>query len=101
MIRKVLPSLKNINCFIDKSQVKHIATTCSALAGGRYRRNLGLPKDRLSFGPMTDIPDWTYVDQSKPPVVSVKQRRRQMKRVEIGATISRLLKEIDEQKSKS
>ena len=66
-------------------------------AGGNYRQTKGIARDGYSYGPLTDLPDWTYVED-KPTVVTKRQKLRQMKRVKMASDIARLLKEVDERK---
>lgn len=101
--------------FLQQQQCqRHLSNTASCSAGGKLRVSRGQAEDATSYGPMTDLPDFTIVKRNKtsvgsasddecrtsPPaaVMTKRQMRRQMKRVSIGATIANLLKEIDEQK---
>jgi len=108
-------------------QQRKLSNTASCSAGGKLRVSRGQADDASSYGPLTDLPDFTIIKRSKKPVISVsdvdknsvisdavgdefstsqppvavmtkRQMRRQMQRVSIGATIASLLKEIDEQK---
>ena len=74
------------------------------MAGGKLRVRRGQAEDATSYGPMTDLPDFTIVtdvevgDDRRAAVMTKRQMRRQMRRVRIGATIASLLREIEEQK---
>lgn len=72
-----------------------ISTSLLNLAGGKFRRNQGEAADALAYGPFTDLPDFTFVDKTKPVVVTKNQKLRQMKRVQIASDIKRMLEEID------
>lgn len=94
---------------------RHLTSTASCSAGGKLRVSRGQAEDASSYGPMTDLPDFTVVKRNKksvisgsdgvgdecrtsPAVMTKRQMQRQMQRVSVGATIANLLKEIDEQK---
>ena len=103
----------------QQPQQRKLSNTTSYSAGGKLRVSRGQADDASSYGPLTDLPDFTIIKRNKKPVNSVdnnsdgdefctsqppvavmtkRQMRRQMQRVSIGATIANLLKEIDEQK---
>uniref|UniRef100_A0A7M5XCM9 Large ribosomal subunit protein mL52 n=1 Tax=Clytia hemisphaerica TaxID=252671 RepID=A0A7M5XCM9_9CNID len=79
------------------SQCRLLSNSSALLAGGKSRVLRGQAEDATSYGPLTDLPDWTYVDE-RPVTLTKRQMKRQMRRVKIGADIAILLKEIDEQK---
>ena len=97
--RLMLPLTRNLNYNVN-CQTRYFSLTCAVLGGGKSRRRRGIAIDQLSFGPLTDLPDWTYVDECKPPVVTKRQQIRQMKRVQMGTQITKLLREVDEQKAR-
>jgi len=86
---------------IISSQYRLLSNSNRVLAGGKFREKQGQAADGYSYGPLTDLPDWTYVNDGNDVVMTKRQIKRQMKRVKMGADISRLLKEIDEQKISS
>ena len=83
------------------SQYRLLSNSSRVLAGGKFREKKGQAADGYSYGPLTDLPDWTYVDDGNNVAMTKRQIKRQIKRVKMGADISRLLKEIDEQKTSS
>ena len=100
----------------QQPQQRKLSNTTSCSAGGKLRVSRGQADDASSYGPLTDLPDFTIIKRNKKPVISdadgdecrtsqppvavmtKRQMQRQMQRVSIGATIVNLLKEIDEQK---
>ncbi|XP_065065017.1 large ribosomal subunit protein mL52-like [Rhopilema esculentum] len=79
---------------------RQFSLTSQILAGGAFRRKQGKAEDSLAYGPLTDTPDWTYLDGSVPPL-SKRQLDRQKKRIETANRVVTILKQINEAKKKS
>ena len=91
--------LSKIRYHISKQEF--ISTSTPSSAGSKFRRKIGKAIDGSAFGPLTDLPDWTYVNKNEPPVVTKQQKLRQMQQVALATRISKLLEEIDMQKNRS
>lgn len=78
-------------------QTRLFSNSILSLAGARFREARGQAADGYSYGPLTDSPDWTYV-ADKPTVMTKRQKLRQMRRLKIASDITRMLREVDEQK---
>ncbi|CAB4028512.1 Hypothetical predicted protein [Paramuricea clavata] len=67
----------------------------AAMAGGqKWRISNGLAGDGLAYGPLTDLPDWTFVDGESAPE-SKRRRKRQNKRLKESQRIMQYLKQVD------
>ena len=95
------------NNILSHQQQRPLSSTPCLTAGGKLRVQRGQAEDATSYGPITDLPDFTVVkkwrnnegDANDGQVgLTKRQMKRQMRRVSLGATITSLLKEIDEQK---
>ncbi|XP_067000229.2 large ribosomal subunit protein mL52 [Anabrus simplex] len=59
-----------------------------------WRRKRGLPENPNTFGPLTNLPDFTYVD-GRPTPLGSRQKKRLMKQREYAETIIRMTGEVD------
>eukprot|EP00794_Sanderia_malayensis_P018829 gene18829-20725_t len=76
-------------------------SSCSPdFAGGKFRERQGKARDSLEYGPLTDLPDWTYLDGTAPPL-SRKQLQRHKNRIETSSRVVTFLKEINAAKAAS
>jgi len=70
-----------------------ISTSLPQLAGEKWRLKHGLGKCGNEYGPLTDIPDWSYADGRPAPVwPSEMQRREKQKR--LAKTAVELISEL-------
>ena len=98
-LKLLRPPVAHLQDFIT-SQCRLLSNSSAVLAGGKSRVRRGQAEDATSYGPLTDLPDWTYVDE-RPINLTKRQMKRQMRRVRIGTDIANMLREIDEQKVES
>jgi hypothetical protein len=54
----------------------------------------GLARSGNEYGPLTDLPDWSYVDQRAAPVLTKKQRHRVFKMEQTRNRIDMLVGEL-------
>uniref|UniRef100_A0A8D8XC03 Large ribosomal subunit protein mL52 n=1 Tax=Cacopsylla melanoneura TaxID=428564 RepID=A0A8D8XC03_9HEMI len=68
----------------------------------KWKAKHGLPQDLNSCGPLTDNPDYSYVDETlvRPPPYGSGQRKRIMEQIEHAKTIVQFCKELDQGKQK-
>merc|ERR1712189_35590 len=71
-----------------------------ALAGQKFRISQGKARDSLQYGPLTDLPDWTYLDGTLPPI-SRSKVARQKNRIEVSNRVVTFLKDMNAAKAKS
>ncbi|XP_028851664.1 large ribosomal subunit protein mL52 isoform X1 [Denticeps clupeoides] len=73
---------------------RSFATTCTVLAGRSWRLQHGLPCRGSEYGPLTDLPDWSYADGRPSPPMKGQIRRRK-EREEFARRVVSLSSEID------
>ncbi|XP_060063107.1 large ribosomal subunit protein mL52-like [Ylistrum balloti] len=62
--------------------------------GGEWRIKQGKAMDGLTYGPLTDLPDYTYLDGRPTPLSKGQLRRREMNK-EMAKNAMKMLKELD------
>ncbi|XP_060636032.2 large ribosomal subunit protein mL52 isoform X2 [Anolis sagrei] len=69
---------------------------CSAVdqAGGEWRVRQGFPVNPSEFGPLTDLPDWSFADGRPAPPMKGYLRRRE-KNAELARRVVEISAEID------
>lgn len=75
-------------------------TSSITAAGENFRLRQGLARSGNEYGPLTDVPDWSFADGRAAPI-SKAQKHRNKRQYAIGLRIKTLLKEIDEAKEAS
>ncbi|XP_034019976.1 39S ribosomal protein L52, mitochondrial [Thalassophryne amazonica] len=56
---------------------RQFSTTCGCQAGDKWRNEHGLARSGSEYGPMTDLPDWSFADGRPAPPSKGYLRRRQ------------------------
>uniref|UniRef100_A0A0K8TSB8 Large ribosomal subunit protein mL52 n=1 Tax=Tabanus bromius TaxID=304241 RepID=A0A0K8TSB8_TABBR len=74
--------------------IRCITTTSSSLLDQRWRHAQGLPENPNAYGPLTDMPDYTFLD-GRPTPLGAHQKRRMLQQREIAKKIVTLSKELD------
>ncbi|XP_030556067.1 39S ribosomal protein L52, mitochondrial [Drosophila novamexicana] len=84
-------------CFTTSSLIaaqRHVGLTAVRCIDQSWRAGKGLPENPNAFGPLTNMPDYTYLDGRTTPLGS-NQKKRLMKQQEIAAKIVELSSELD------
>ena len=76
------------------SQSQRLSISSALCAGQRWRIKNGLPTHRNDYGPLTDLPDWSYVDGT-PGKLGSGQIKRLKKNEEVTEKILRSISELD------
>merc|ERR1711915_522520 len=71
-----------------------LTTTCTSQAGQKWRKENGLSRSGSEFGPLTDLPDWSFADGRPAPPLKGHLRRRQA-REDLARRIVILSSEVD------
>ncbi|GLV34854.1 mitochondrial ribosomal protein L52 [Carabus blaptoides fortunei] len=79
---------------VSRVQICSISTSGARNLIQAYRKQKGQPMNPNSYGPLTDLPDFTYLDGRSTPL-GMRQKKRMLKQKEIAQTILTLSKEID------
>ncbi|XP_051557257.1 39S ribosomal protein L52, mitochondrial [Myxocyprinus asiaticus] len=74
--------------------IRPFSSTCVTHAGKKWRLENGLARSGSEYGPLTDLPDWSYADgRPAPPLKG--QIRRQKQREEFARRAVYLNAEVD------
>ncbi|TMW43642.1 hypothetical protein DOY81_011280, partial [Sarcophaga bullata] len=73
---------------------RNISCTASLSLDQKWREEQGLPSNPNEFGPLTNLPDYTFLDGRATPMGS-NQKRRLIKQQEIATKIVTMSKELD------
>ncbi|MEQ2266220.1 hypothetical protein XENORESO_010365 [Xenotaenia resolanae] len=73
---------------------RHFSSTCGVQAGQKWRLEHGLSRSGTEYGPLTDLPDWSFEDGRPAPPLKGQLRRRQEKEV-LARRIVMLTSEVD------
>ncbi|XP_016986386.1 39S ribosomal protein L52, mitochondrial [Drosophila rhopaloa] len=71
-----------------------IAVSAARSIDQKWRAEKGLPENPNAFGPLTNSPDFTYLD-GRPTPLGANQKRRLLKQQEIAARIVELSGELE------
>ncbi|XP_017574243.1 39S ribosomal protein L52, mitochondrial isoform X2 [Pygocentrus nattereri] len=78
-----------------RQTVRPFSSTCATYAGKKWRLENGLAWTGSEYGPLTDLPDWSFADgRPAPPLKG--QIRRQQQREEFARRAVYLNAEVDQ-----
>ncbi|XP_062501227.1 large ribosomal subunit protein mL52-like [Corticium candelabrum] len=76
-------------------------STCPVLcAGQKWRVSKGLARSGNEYGPLTDLPDWSYAN-GQPAPDSKRKIARQRRREAVATRVLTLTQEMNEAKKKA
>uniref|UniRef100_A0A8C6U9I7 Large ribosomal subunit protein mL52 n=1 Tax=Neogobius melanostomus TaxID=47308 RepID=A0A8C6U9I7_9GOBI len=82
-------------CFsVLRHSRRHLNTTATVQAGQKWRKENGLSRTGSEFGPLTDLPDWSFADGRPAPPLKGQLRRREEKE-NLARRIVMLSSEVD------
>uniref|UniRef100_A0A3B3S0B8 Large ribosomal subunit protein mL52 n=1 Tax=Paramormyrops kingsleyae TaxID=1676925 RepID=A0A3B3S0B8_9TELE len=73
---------------------RFFSLTAGTPAGSKWRLEHGLARSGSEYGPLTDLPDWSYADGRPAPAMK-GQVRRQRERAEFAKRVVDLSEEMD------
>ncbi|XP_013204558.1 39S ribosomal protein L52, mitochondrial-like isoform X1 [Microtus ochrogaster] len=74
--------------------VRRLHCSAAARAGGRWRLQQGLAANPSSYGPLMELPDWSFADgRPAPPMKG--QLRRKAQREKLARRVVLLTQEMD------
>ncbi|XP_005178355.1 large ribosomal subunit protein mL52 [Musca domestica] len=85
---------QNTTGVICKRLARNISCTAQVSIDQRWREEHGLPANPNEFGPLTNLPDYTFLD-GRPTPMGSNQKKRLIKQQTIAAKIVTLNKELD------
>ncbi|XP_036332335.1 39S ribosomal protein L52, mitochondrial [Rhagoletis pomonella] len=90
--------LKITNHFVNIAQngapIRQLSCTVVRALDQKWREQKGFPGNPNAFGPVTNMPDYTFLD-GRPTPLGSNQKRRIKKQQEIAAKIVTLNSELD------
>ncbi|KNC87106.1 hypothetical protein SARC_00781, partial [Sphaeroforma arctica JP610] len=76
-LRKLLASVSNHRA--ATSITRGFQTSTMSMAGQKTRLSRGQGRSGNDYGPLTDSPDWSYVENGEPAPITKAQQRRRLK----------------------
>ncbi|KAH8275257.1 hypothetical protein KR026_003978 [Drosophila bipectinata] len=73
---------------------RNLSVTAVRSIDQKWRAGKGLPENPNAFGPLTNMPDYTFLD-GRPTPLGANQKRRLLKQQEIAAKIVELSGELE------
>nr|XP_055055518.1 39S ribosomal protein L52, mitochondrial [Misgurnus anguillicaudatus] len=86
--------LRSFCTTVLRQSVRPFSSTCVTRAGKKWRIENGLACSGSEYGPLTDLPDWSYADGRPAPALK-GQIRRQKQREEFARRAVYLNAELD------
>ncbi|KAK2863035.1 hypothetical protein Q5P01_002568 [Channa striata] len=87
-------AVRTLCCSVLKKSSRQFTTTCGAQAGDKWRKEHGLARSGTEYGPLTDLPDWSFADGRLAPPMKGQLKRRQ-ERETLARRIVMLNSEVD------
>lgn len=78
---------------------RQLSSSSPYLGGKKWRESQGLPPSGNEYGPLTDLPDWSYADGRPAPPLPSQLKRKEHQR-ELAEHIDVLAKEMLQAKVK-
>ncbi|KAM7343543.1 mitochondrial ribosomal protein L52 [Cochliomyia hominivorax] len=78
----------------NTTNIRNVSCTAKLSLDQKWREEQGLPANPNEFGPLTNLPDYTFLD-GRPTPMGSNQKKRLMKQQEIAAKIVAMNKELD------
>nr|XP_020480273.1 39S ribosomal protein L52, mitochondrial isoform X1 [Monopterus albus] len=79
---------------VFRNSSRQFSTTCGVQAGEKWRKEHGLARSGTEYGPLTDLPDWSFADGRPAPPLKGQLRRKQEREV-LAKRIVMLNSEMD------
>uniref|UniRef100_A0A672YWG0 Large ribosomal subunit protein mL52 n=2 Tax=Sphaeramia orbicularis TaxID=375764 RepID=A0A672YWG0_9TELE len=81
-------------CSVLRHSRRQFSTTCTVQAGEKWRKEHGLSRSGSEYGPLTDLPDWSFADgRPAPPLKGQLRRKREQEA--LARRIVMLSSEVD------
>ncbi|XP_062239715.1 39S ribosomal protein L52, mitochondrial [Platichthys flesus] len=86
--------VRTLCCSVLRNCTRSFSTTSGAQAGEKWRKEHGLARSGTEYGPLTDLPDWSFADGRAAPPMKGHIRRKQEREV-LARRIVMLNDEVD------
>ncbi|XP_065368662.1 large ribosomal subunit protein mL52 [Calliphora vicina] len=90
---------KSSTQLIKSTLTRNVSCTAKLSLDQKWREEQGLPANPNEFGPLTNLPDYTFLD-GRPTPMGSNQKKRIIKQQEIAAKIVTMSKELDSAKQR-
>ncbi|XP_040886695.1 39S ribosomal protein L52, mitochondrial [Toxotes jaculatrix] len=87
-------AVRTLCCSVLRNSSRQLSTTCGVQAGEKWRKEHGLSRSGTEYGPLTDLPDWSFADGRPAPPMKGQLRRKQEREV-LARRIVMLSTEMD------
>ncbi|XP_053199582.1 39S ribosomal protein L52, mitochondrial [Scomber japonicus] len=87
-------TIRTLCCSVLRHSNRQLSTTCRVQAGEKWRKEHGLARSGTEYGPLTDLPDWSFADGRPAPPLKGMLRRKQEREV-LARRIVMLSSEVD------
>ncbi|XP_039996171.1 39S ribosomal protein L52, mitochondrial [Xiphias gladius] len=87
-------TVRTLCCSVLRNSSRQFSTTCGVQAGEKWRKEHGLSRSGTEYGPLTDLPDWSFADGRPAPPMKGQVRRKQEREV-LARRIVMLSAEVD------
>ncbi|XP_017655310.1 39S ribosomal protein L52, mitochondrial isoform X3 [Nannospalax galili] len=69
------------------SSVRRLQCSAAARAGSQWRLKQGLPANPSGYGPLTELPDWSFADgRPAPPMKGQLRRKAEREKLAVSET---------------
>ncbi|XP_060886958.1 39S ribosomal protein L52, mitochondrial [Labrus mixtus] len=86
--------VRTLCCSVLRISSRQFSTTCGVRAGDKWRKEHGLSRTGSEYGPLTDLPDWSFADGRPAPPLKGHLKRKQQ-REDTARRIVMLSSEVD------
>ncbi|KAJ8008448.1 hypothetical protein DPEC_G00104930 [Dallia pectoralis] len=86
--------IRTLCCAAFRQSRRGFTTTCTTQAGIKWRAENGLALRGSEYGPLTDLPDWSFADGRLAPPLKGQLRRKQ-EREALARRVVALSSEVD------
>ncbi|XP_018560642.1 39S ribosomal protein L52, mitochondrial [Lates calcarifer] len=87
-------TVRTLCCSVLRNSSRQFSTTCGVQGGEKWRKEHGVSRSGTEYGPLTDLPDWSYADGRPAPPLKGQLRRKQ-EREALARRIVMLSTEMD------
>ncbi|XP_062305485.1 39S ribosomal protein L52, mitochondrial [Osmerus eperlanus] len=70
-------TIRTLCCTVFQHSSRHLSTTCCVRGGLKWRLEHGLARSGSEYGPLTDLPDWSFADGRPAPPMKGQLRRKE------------------------